>query len=42
MKGALVTNTKVIAVIILGLRGGVDDKKEELQEKLVIKNPYNK
>ena len=39
MKGAWVTNRKAIAVFVRGLRGGKDDKKEELQGKLELNNP---
>ena len=38
MKGAWVTNRKAIAVLVRGLRGGKDDKKEELQGKLELNN----
>ena len=39
LKGASVTNRKMIAVFVRGLREGKDDKKEELQGKLELKNP---
>ena len=39
LKGAWVTNRKAIAVFVRGLRGGKDDKKEELQGKLELNNP---
>ena len=39
MKGACVTNRKAITVFVRGLRGGKDDKKEELQGKLELNNP---
>lgn len=42
LRGAWVTNRKAIAVFVRGLRGGKDDKKEELQEKLILNNPGTK
>ena len=39
MQGACVTNRKAITVFVRGLRGGKDDKKEELQGKLELNNP---
>ena len=38
MKGACVTNRKAIAVFVQVLRGGKDNKKEELQGKLELNN----
>ena len=39
LKGAWVTNRKAIAVFVRELRGGKDEKKEELQGKLELNNP---
>ena len=42
LRRAWVTNRKAIAVFVRGLRGGKDDKKEELQEKLILNTPGTK
>lgn len=39
MEGAWVTNGKTIALFVWGVKGGIVDKKEELQGNLVINHP---